>query len=145
MLKRTQRAIQRDGIILFAAFIGITLLAGVGAYLLNGSRQKLIKQQAERKAEAWAEYVGATLPRINEITNGGAISNEELRFLKSISEFGDVFSFKLFNALNLIFLNKNLSSNFFFMSLAIFKLSKSLSSAITLVFLKLKIFFVYPP
>jgi len=98
MLKRTQRAIQRDGIILFAAFFGIALLAGFGAYLLNGSSQKLIKQQAERKAEAWGEYVGATLPRINEITNGGAISNEELRFLKSISEFGDVFSFKLFNA-----------------------------------------------
>lgn len=98
MLKRTQRAIQRGEIILFAAFIGIALLAGFGAYLLNGSSQKLIKQQAERKAEAWAEYVGATLPRINEITNGGAISNEELRFLKSISEFGDVFSFKLFNA-----------------------------------------------
>jgi hypothetical protein len=38
MLKRTQRAIQRDGIILFAAFFGIALLAGVGAYLLNGSR-----------------------------------------------------------------------------------------------------------
>ena len=50
MLKRTQRAIQRDGIILFAAFIGIALLAGVGAYLLNGSRSKTHQAASRTKS-----------------------------------------------------------------------------------------------
>jgi len=98
MLKRTQRTIQRGGIILLAVFIGIALLAGVGAYLLNESSEKLIKQQAKRKAVAWAEYIGATLPRISEIAEGGTLSNEELKFLKDVREFGDVFRFKLFNS-----------------------------------------------
>lgn len=97
MLKKTQRALQRGGIILLAAFIGIALLAGVGAYLLNESGETLIKQQAERKAVAWAEYIGATLPRIDEIANAGTLSNEELKFLDGIREFGDVFRFKLYN------------------------------------------------
>lgn len=74
------------------------MLAGVGAYLLNESSEKLIKQQAERKAVAWAEYIGATLPRISEIAEGGTLSNEELKFLEDVREFGDVFRFKLFNS-----------------------------------------------
>ncbi|MDB9703150.1 hypothetical protein OAA86_03515 [Rhodospirillales bacterium] len=49
MLKRTQRAIQRGGIILFAAFIGIALLAGVGAYLLNGSSKNSSSSKPNEK------------------------------------------------------------------------------------------------
>ncbi len=98
MLWNTRRAIQRGGIILLVTIIGIALLAGVGTYLLNVSSEKFVKQQAERKAVAWAEYIGASLPRIEDIANGDPLVDHELKFLERAREFGDVFSFKLFDA-----------------------------------------------
>ena len=49
MLKRTQRAIQRGGIILLAVFIGIALLAGVGAYLLKNRVKNLSSSKPSEK------------------------------------------------------------------------------------------------
>jgi len=98
MLINLRHTVLRSGAILFTTLVGIALLVVVGAYLLKVSSDKIVEQQAERKAVAWAVYIGATIPRIDEIANGGPLKTQELDFLEGIREHGNVFRFKLFDA-----------------------------------------------
>jgi signal transduction histidine kinase len=71
---------------------------GLGGFiLLDRTNVNITRVHAERTALAWGEYIGANLPRIEQIAAGAAPSKAEEDFLKKVRNTGDVFRFKLFD------------------------------------------------
>jgi signal transduction histidine kinase/DNA-binding response OmpR family regulator len=73
------------------------LLALGGYWLLDITADKIVATQAERTSVGWANYASAQLPRLEEILDGGPITESEREFLRGVRDFGGVFRFKLFD------------------------------------------------
>ncbi len=80
-----------------ASVVSLCALIFVSIMILEGVSERLIRQQAEREAVAWASYIGASIDRMEEIAAGGAPTPPEREFLERMSKFGDVFRYKLFD------------------------------------------------
>jgi signal transduction histidine kinase len=78
--------------------IGLTVagLALAGFLILQSTSDRIIADHAEATALAWAEYVGSELGLI-ESAAGVPLSDEQREFLQSVTRFGPVFRFKLFD------------------------------------------------
>ena len=74
-----------------------TALTAASWAVLQASMNHIISAHAENTAMAWAEYVGAELESVDDIAGGVPLSDEQRRLLKSITNFGPVFRFKLFD------------------------------------------------
>jgi len=82
-----------------ATAIGLTILglALAGSYVLQSASDRIIADHAERTALAWAEYVGSELGPVEAVAGGAPLSSEQREFLQSVTRFGPVFRFKLFD------------------------------------------------
>ncbi len=71
---------------------------GLGGYvLLNLTTKQITRVHAEKTAFAWAEYIGSSLPRVEDIASGAALTPDETQFLRSVRKMGEVFRFRLFD------------------------------------------------
>lgn len=82
-----------------AMMICITLLglALAGFLVLQSTSDRIIADHAEETALAWAEYVGSELGSLESAAAGTPLSDEQREFLRSVTRFGPVFRFKLFD------------------------------------------------
>ncbi len=74
-------------------------LALAGSIILQSASDRIIANHAERTAQAWAEYVGSQLGSVEAVADGAPLSAEQREFLQSVTRFGPVFRFKLFDNL----------------------------------------------
>ncbi|MGJ3261306.1 MAG: sensor histidine kinase [Rhodospirillales bacterium] len=81
-----------------ASIVSMSVLVFVSIMILNGVSERLIRQQAEREAIAWAAYIGTSIDRIEAIAGGETPTDAERDFLQRLSKFGDIFRYKLFDA-----------------------------------------------
>lgn len=86
------------GPLLVATLISLSVLVFASIYILNNLSERLVRQQAEREAIAWAGYIGSSLERIDEIAQGSAPTEDELSYLLRIREFGNIFRYKIFDS-----------------------------------------------
>lgn len=81
--------------------IAMTVLAAVsiGAciMLIQSTADRNVSRQAEEISLDWARVISGRLPSIEGIAAGGAVSADEVAFLKDVTKFGQVFRFKLFS------------------------------------------------
>lgn len=87
----------RIGPMAVASVVSMCALIFVSIMILDGVSERLIRQQAEREAIAWASYIGASIDRIEQIATGDAPTADEREFLERVSKFGDIFRYKLFD------------------------------------------------
>ncbi|MDF1720616.1 MAG: response regulator [Minwuia sp.] len=87
-----------SGPALLLAFVLLAVGALAGALLLvQQTADRHVAHQAEEISLEWASVISGRLPSIGKIAAGGSISPEELVFLKDVTQFGNVFRFKLFS------------------------------------------------
>ncbi len=83
---------------IFAILFAFVGMASGGYFLLNKTAERIIAEQAERNSLAWADYIASGLNRAEMIAAGAELSADEQEFLRQVTDFGDVFRFKLFSA-----------------------------------------------
>jgi GAF domain-containing protein len=83
-----------------AMMIGFSIgaLAFAGFLVLQSTSDRIIAGHAEETALAWAEYVGSELGSVEAAAAGAPLSAEQREFLQSVTRFGPVFRFKLFDS-----------------------------------------------
>ncbi|MBO6521749.1 MAG: HAMP domain-containing histidine kinase [Rhodospirillales bacterium] len=96
--RETRRIWLRTGPLAIAVIVSMSALAFVSIAILDGVSERLIRQQAEREAIAWAAYIGTSIERIEAIASGDQPTLAERDFLERVSKFGDIFRYKLFDA-----------------------------------------------
>lgn len=94
----TQSIWIRIGPMAVASILSMSVLVFVSVMILDGVSERLIRQQAEREAIAWAAYIGTSIERIERIAEGEEPTLAERDFLQRVSKFGDIFRYKLFDA-----------------------------------------------
>lgn len=88
----------RSGPLAVAVIVSVSTLVFVSVMILNGVSERLIRQQAEREAIAWAAYIGTSIDRIEAIASGDRPTLAEREYLERVSKFGDIFRYKLFDS-----------------------------------------------
>ena len=63
----TQSIWIRIGPMAVASILSMSVLVFVSVMILDGVSERLIRQQAEREAIAWAAYIGTSIERIERI------------------------------------------------------------------------------
>ncbi len=86
------------GPLVAASIMSLAVLVFVSIFILNNLSERLIRQQAEREAIAWAGYIGSSIDRIDEIARGSEPTPTELKYLLKVRKFGNIFSFKIFDS-----------------------------------------------
>jgi two-component system sensor histidine kinase/response regulator len=98
---------------LFATIIVVVAaVLAAGSHVMERAAEGTIGHEARRNASAWANYVGAQMPRLTQIAEGSPPTTAEIIFLSAMRRFGDVFRFKLFSKTgHLVLLSDDLTSN----------------------------------
>ncbi len=76
---------------------GILAVGAVGFIVFNLTAERIVIAQSERASIAWANHIGMELRQIERIARGADITSDELRFLDSVRDLGDIFRFKIFD------------------------------------------------
>lgn len=83
---------------LIISFVLMIIVIGIGAiYLVRNSVEQLMISEAESSSIQWAEYFANNLDGVEAIAAGGAISEQNLTFVKQARQIGNIFRFKLFD------------------------------------------------
>ena len=81
-----------------ALFLALVVFTGVGYSLFNWASDRIVVRQAQETSQEWGDYIGAELDRIEVIASGEKLTIDEQAFLTKVSQFGNVFRFKLFDS-----------------------------------------------
>ncbi len=89
----------RNKVAFSGLFVAVLLLLATGGiYTAKLTASHIISTHAERTSLAWGAYISSELERIDVIAAGATLNEREKNFLSSVSRFGDVFRFKLFDS-----------------------------------------------
>ena len=88
---------RRIAAIAFSVFFVFASLATGGYYLLGRTADRITARQAEQAALAWAGFIATELDRIETIADGADLNEAESEFLIRVTDFGNIFRFKLFD------------------------------------------------
>lgn len=89
----------RNKVAFSGLFVAVLLLLATGGiYTAKLTASHIISTHAERTSLAWGAYISSELERIEDIAAGAELNEREKSFLSSVSRFGDVFRFKLFDS-----------------------------------------------
>lgn len=83
-------------VVMVALLAVLTGASSYGVALLAADRS--VKRQAENLAQDWARFISGRMPSLEQVADGGAISEPDRQLLEDVKQFGDVFRFKLFSS-----------------------------------------------
>ena len=77
--------------------LGCALLTASGYFLVHRSVDNLLRAEAERTAQEWAQYFVKRIPDLEAIANGAVPSLSDMDVMENVRNMGSVFLFKLFD------------------------------------------------
>lgn len=75
----------------------LCLAMGAGYGLAIVAADRFVKRQAESFSQDWARFISGRVPNLEAIAAGSNLSERDRQLLIGVTDFGDVFRFKLFS------------------------------------------------